>query len=71
MLSSFEESDTIIKYFKDADAGYFSVTSEQSFKIKSIWNLLHIYDADHEYTFNDDFTMLRKDKRSDWYKKRA
>lgn len=68
MLTSFEESDTIIKHFKDVDVGYFSVTPEQSLKIKSAWNLLHIYDADHEYTFNDDFSMLRKEKRIVWKK---
>jgi hypothetical protein len=71
MVISFEETDIIINYFKDADAGYFSVTPEQSLKIKSVWNLLHIHDADYEYTFDDEFTMLRKDKRSDWYKMRT
>lgn len=71
MLTTFKESDTIINYFKDAEAGYFSVTPEQALKIKSVWNLLHIYDADHEYTFNDEYTMLRKDKCREWYKKRA
>ena len=71
MVISFEETDIIINYFKDADAGYFSVTPEQSLKIKSVWNLLHILVADYEYTFDDEFTMLRKDKRSDWYKMRT
>ena len=71
MVISFEETDIIINYFKDADVGYFSVTTEQSLKIKSVWNLLHIQDADYEYTFDDEFTMLRKDKRSDWYKMRT
>jgi hypothetical protein len=54
--------DEVLKYFKAARPGYFNVTADQVAKIKASWHLLHDFDPDHDYTFNDSFTIIRKSK---------
>ena len=54
--------DEVLKYFKAARPGYFNVTPDQVTKIKVSWHLLHDFDPDHDYTFNETFTKIRKSK---------
>jgi hypothetical protein len=44
-------------------AGKYTINESQSKKIKQVWQLLHWYDQEHEYTISQDNLKLRKDKR--------
>ncbi len=63
MEISSETADIILKYFKDYDKMYQTITPQKAEMVKAVWDLLHAYDSEHEYTFNDDFTCLRKTKK--------
>jgi hypothetical protein len=63
MQLSFEESDTILNFLIKSEFRYFEITTEQAEKVKSIWKLLHDFDDTNDYTFNDDFSLLRKEKK--------
>jgi hypothetical protein len=57
------ESDEIVKNLKAMKTGTFTIRQAQSSKIKQVWQLLHWYDPEHEYTISQDNLKLRKDKR--------
>jgi len=56
-------ADKIITYFKNFDKTYQFISPEKAELVKQVWDLLHQFDPDHEYTFNDDFTCIRKTKK--------
>lgn len=58
-----KEADDILRYMKRMPAAEWKVSPSQRDKIKYIWRLLHDYDTEHEYTFNESFTKIRKEKR--------
>ncbi len=69
MKISFEETKTILAFLKAYDETFLSLTQDQAEKVKSIWVLLHYFDDAYEYTFNNDYSVLRKEKRIVWKKK--
>ena len=69
MEISFEETKTILAFLKAYDETFISLTQDQAEKVKSIWVLLHHFDDAYEYTFNNDFSVLRKEKRIVWKKR--
>lgn len=58
-----KEADDILRYMKRMPQGKWNVSPIQAEKIKYLWRILHDYDTEHEYTFNESFTKIRKDKR--------
>lgn len=66
MKMTLEEMDQVIFHLaKKMDKRYQEVTPEQVKKIKAVWQALHLYDDKHIYTFNDDYTILRKEVKSE------
>jgi hypothetical protein len=62
MELSTKEQDEIIKYLAHTDANSFNMTEKQAEKVKIVWQALHFYDTDHDYTFSPDFKTLYKEK---------
>lgn len=60
---SLSELDQVIFYLAKSQIRYYKLNPEQAEKVKAAWAALHAYDKDHEYTFNETHTILRKDKK--------
>jgi hypothetical protein len=60
---SSSELDQVIFYLARSNMRYYKLNPEQAEKVKAAWEALHAYDQDHEYTFNETHTILRKDQR--------
>lgn len=58
-----KEADEILRYMKRMPAAEWTVRPDQTEKIKYLWRMLHEYDQEHEYTFNESFTKIRKELR--------
>ena len=56
-----EQADRMLRYFKRSKEKYYSVTTEQAELIKQFWYELHEYCNPDQFTFNDEFTKLRRD----------
>ena len=57
------EQDDIIRYMARMPVATLAVSETQATKIKAVWRLLHEYDSEHEYTFNESYTKIRKEKK--------
>ena len=63
-ILSLAEQDDIIRYMAHRiPVGTLAVSETQATKIKAVWRLLHEYDSEHEYTFNESYTKIRKEKK--------
>jgi len=58
--SESERVNKMINFFKKSNPDYYPVTRDQAQLIKAYFNLLHYLDAGFTYTFNEDFTKIRK-----------
>jgi len=56
-------ADDMLRYFKRMPESIFNVSESQTELIKKYWSELHSYDSEHEYTFINNFTQIRKERR--------
>ncbi len=54
---SLERTKTMLKWFREAKPGIYPVKSDQVELIKEYWPLINL---NNEFTFNDNFTKIRK-----------
>jgi hypothetical protein len=57
------EADDILRFFKKSKSTHFEMNPERIEKIKHLWKELHEFDHEHEYTFSNDYKILRKEKK--------
>lgn len=59
-MLSITEREHIIKAMRKAAPGYYKCTLEKAEQLKLVWQELNS-NLDEGFTFNDDFTCIRKD----------
>jgi len=59
-----QKADKMLRYFKDAPPKVYKVDKDQVEIIKLFWRELHNHTG-CQFTFNDDYTKLRKDLNND------
>lgn len=68
--SATKKADEILTFFKNMRFKYQKITPEKAEMVKQVWDLLHAYDPEYEYTFNEDYTLIRKTKKETYKKKK-
>ena len=59
-----QRADKMLRYFKDAPPKIYNIDKQQAEIIKLFWRELHDYTG-CQFTFNDEFTKLRKEANND------
>ena len=61
MKSGFTQIDKMVLHMKALKPGRYSFGKLKADTIKEGWSVLHWYDKKHCYTFNEEYTVIRKD----------
>ena len=62
--SIYTELDRVIRVMALLPVGKYPVKPSQEQKLKMAWEALHKFDAEHDYTFTEDFKYIKKRRKA-------